>query len=432
MNTRRRLIVAVLASPVALAGCKVRTINDFPVAHADIRFSNLMLGATALDVREGSTIVWTAIPFEAITGSVEFENKEKTFTLVLSGSAPVDLANVKVTLAGEQPYTLFAYGTVEVPNALMVPDTTTNPGGGKFQVRIVDVAGGLPNYDIYITAPTVAVDEQIGPNFANMSPGSASVSLRFDVGIWRIRAALATSKSVVYDSGPVVFGEGANTDFVLYATGAATLPQGMRLDVNEGGTRAQQPSTVSTLKFLNAAVGTGSINAFIDGTKAIDGLAYPGASGYALSTAGSHNVTIEAVITPGATVASLAANLPSARESTVLVYGLPGAVQAVLLLDDNHEPASGLARVRFVNGVSDGKAYDIFVNDTKLVTALPAGTASAYANFSAANYTVTWRDPATGAIALTLADQAFGEARVLSIGIAGTSGQLASFVSTDR
>jgi len=32
MNTRRRLIVAVLASPVALAGCKVRTINEFPDA----------------------------------------------------------------------------------------------------------------------------------------------------------------------------------------------------------------------------------------------------------------------------------------------------------------------------------------------------------------------------------------------------------------
>ncbi|MFI4924990.1 MAG: DUF4397 domain-containing protein [Vicinamibacteria bacterium] len=432
MNTRRRLIAAALASPVLLAGCKVRTINDFPVSHARVRFTNLMLGATGLDVRESDNVVWSAIPFETVTDAVEFENKEKTFTIALSGNPPVDLANVKTTLAGEQPYTFFGYGTIEVPNALMVPDTTTNPGGGKFQVRIVDVAGGLPNYDIYITGPLVPVDEQIGPNFANMSPGSASVSLRFDVGIWRIRAALATSKSVVYDSGPIIFAEGANTDFVLYATGAATLPQGMRLDVNDGGTRAQQPSTVSTVKFLNAATGTGSINAFIDGTKAIDTLPYPGASGYALSTTGSHAITIEPVITPGATVASLAANLPSARESTVLVYGLPGAVQALLLLDDNREPASGLARVRFVNGVSDGKAYDIFVNDTRIVTALPAAAASGYSNFSAGTYTVTWRDPATGAIALTLADQAIGEARVLSVCIAGTSGQLASFVSTDR
>jgi hypothetical protein len=351
---------------------------------------------------------------------------------VLSGTAGRDLANVKVTLAGEQPYTLFAYGTIEVPNALIVPDTTTNPGGGKFQVRLVDVASGLPNYDIYITAPDVAVDEQIGPNFANMSPGSASTSLRFDVGIWRIRAALAQSKVVVYDSGPIVFGEGANTDFVLYAVGAGTLPQGMRLDVNDGGTRAQQPSTIATLKFLNAAVGTGAINTFIDGTKAIEGLAYPGGSGYAQSTAGSHNVTIEAVITPGATIASLAVNLPSSRESTVLVYGLPGAVQAVLLTDDNRQPASGLLRVRFVNGVSDGKAYDVFVNDTKLVSALPAATASAYSNFSAGTYTVTWRDPATGAIAVTLADEAFGEGRVLSAVVAGTTGQLAAFVATDR
>jgi len=431
MNTRRRLIVAVLAAPAALAGCKVRTINDFPVSNAHVRLANLMLGATGLDVREGDTVVWTAVPFEGTTDFVDFENKEKTFTIALSGNPPVDLANVKVTLAGEQPYTLFAYGTIEVPSGIMIPDTTTNPGGGKFQIRVVNVAGGLPAFDIYITAPDVPVDEHIGPNFANMSPGSASVALRFDAGTWRIRAALATSKSVVYDSGPVTFGDNASVDFALYAVGAATLPQGMRLDV-DGSTRVLLPSTVATVKFLNAAIGTGSINAFIDGTKVIDTLPYPGASGYALSTAGTRNITIEPVITPGATVATLAANLPSARESTVLVYGLPGAVQAILLLDDNRQPASGLARVRFVNGVSDGKAYDVFVNDTRIVAALPPATASGYTNFSAGAYTVTWRDPATGQIVVTLADQTLGEGRVLSLVVAGTTGQLAAFVSTDR
>jgi hypothetical protein len=431
MNTRRRLIVAVLSAPVALAGCKVRTINDFPVSHARVRLANLMLGATGLDVREGDTVIWTAVPYEGSTDFVEFENKQKTFTIALSGTPPVDLANVTVTLAGEQPYTLFAYGTVEVPSGIMIPDTTTNPGSGKFQIRVVNVAGGLPSFDIYITAPDVPVDEHIGPNFANMSPGSASVALRFDAGTWRIRAALATSKSVVYDSGPVTFAEGANVDFALYAVGAATLPQGMRLDV-DGSTRVVLASTVATVKFINAAIGTGSINAFIDGTKVIDTLPYPGASGYALSTAGTRNITIEPVITPGATVASLAANLPSARESTVLVYGSPGAVQAILLLDDNRQPAAGLARVRFVNGASDGKAYDVFVNDTRIVTALPAGTASGYTNFSAGTYTVTWRDPATGQIVVTLADQAMGEGRVLTMVVAGTTGQLAAFVTTDR
>jgi hypothetical protein len=431
MNTRRRLIVAVLASPVALAGCKVRTINDFPVSKARVRFASLMLGATALDVREGDAVVWTAIPFEGVTDNVEFENKEKTFALALSGQ-PATIAEVKVTLAGEQPYTLFGFGSVDLPNALIVPDTTTNPGSGKFQVRIVDVAGGLPNFDIYITGPLVPVDDQIGPNFANMGPGSASTSLRFDAGIWRIRAALATSKSIVYDSGPIVFGEGANSDFVLYAIGAAALPQAMRLDVDDGGTRAPAPSTVATVKVLNAAIGTGAISVFIDGNKAVDTLPYPGVSGYALSSAGSRNITIEASSTPGATIASLAAALPSAREVTVLVYGLPGAVQAVLLVDDNREPPPGVARARFVNGVSDGKAYDIYVGETRVATALPAGTASEYATIAAGTYTVTWRDPATGAIAQTLADQSFSEGHVLAVVVAGTSGQLAAFVTTNR
>ena len=74
MNTRRRFIVALAAAPAALAGCKVRTINEFPTSHADVRFANVMIGATGLDVREGDTVVWSAIPFEGFTDYVEFEN----------------------------------------------------------------------------------------------------------------------------------------------------------------------------------------------------------------------------------------------------------------------------------------------------------------------------------------------------------------------
>ncbi len=38
MITRRRLLVSAAAAPLVLAGCKVRTINYFPVNPATVRF----------------------------------------------------------------------------------------------------------------------------------------------------------------------------------------------------------------------------------------------------------------------------------------------------------------------------------------------------------------------------------------------------------
>ena len=67
MNLRRRLVVTALAAPALLAGCKVRTINYFPVVAARVRFANLMLDSGARDVFEGEAEVWSAIGFDGTT-----------------------------------------------------------------------------------------------------------------------------------------------------------------------------------------------------------------------------------------------------------------------------------------------------------------------------------------------------------------------------
>lgn len=431
MNTRRRLLASALAVPVVLAGCKIRTINYFPPANARVRFANLMLGSTGLDVRESETLVWTGIPFEGTTDYIDFVNQETTFKLSFTDTS-TDIANVTIALAGEQPYTLFGYGTTDVPTTVIAPDTSSAAGSGNILLRTIDVGLGLPAIDVYVTAPDIPIDENVSPNFANLNAGSATVALRISSGTYRVRATIASSKSVVYDSDAHVFPDATSSDYVFYAIGAASLPQAYLLDVDGAGTRAIIPSTIAAVKFLNAAAQAGPIDAFVDGTKFIEDLPNPGASGYVFSTAASHLVTIEADSTPGAAIVSLQATFVSAREGSVLVYGLPGAVKAVMFIDDNRVPASGFARVRFVNGSSDAAVYDVFANDSKLVSALAAGTASAYTNFSAGTYTITFRNPATGAIALTAADVEFGDTRVVSVCAAGVAGSLASFLSVDR
>ena len=178
MNLRRRLVVTALAAPALLAGCKVRTINYFPVVAARVRFANLMLDSGALDVFEGEAEVWSAIGFEGTTGFLEFDNNEKTFAVRVP-DATTDLAATKLTLAGEQPYTLVAYGTLPSPQVFLAPDPTTAIGSGNFQIRLIDVSSGSTTVDIYITKPDVAIDDEVGPNFIGITSGSATVSLRF-------------------------------------------------------------------------------------------------------------------------------------------------------------------------------------------------------------------------------------------------------------
>ncbi len=431
MITRRRLLAAAASTPIVLAGCKVRTINYFPPSTAHVRFANLTIDSAGMDVKEGDTTIWSDVAFQESTGYVDFNNEQKTFALFVTGDT-TEIASATVALAGEQSYTLLSYGSTEVTNALLAPDASPNAGNDNFLVRIIDVAAGLPAFDGYFTDPTIPVDSNLSPNFVGMQSGTSTVALRFGVGTYSLRLTISGSQSVVFDSGPIVFGGNVSTDFILYTLGAASLPQVMRLDVQDGGVEAIVPNLISTARVVNGAVQSGAINVTVAGTTIATGLAYAVSSLYTLTSAGSLLVSVEATSTPGAPIATLQANFPSARELSLVVLGLAGAVRILPLVDDNRVPANGQARVRFVNASSDVAAYDVYVGDTKQVAALAAGAAAPYASIAAGTYTVTFRDPATGATALTVANQAFGDSRVLSIYAVGTAGALGSVVNTDR
>lgn len=431
MVTRRRLLAAAASTPIVLAGCKVRTINYFPSTPADVRFVNLTTYSPGIDVRVGDTTLWSGVVFEQDTAFVELDNEQTTFQLFTTALGE-EVANVTLSLAGEQSYTLLSYGTVEFTVALVAPDTSSNPGDGNFLIRVVNVAAGLAPFDIYIADPTVAVDDNLSPNFYNLQSGSSTVAIRLATGTYSVRMTVASTKSVVYDSGPLAFGGGLSTDFVAYAPGSASLPQGMQLDVSGGDTQAILPNRVASARVVNGAVQTGAIDVSIAGESVASALAYATSSTYEFITAGSSLVSVQATSTPGAVIATLQAEFASARESTLVVLGLPGAVRIVALADDNRLPVSGAARVRFVNGSSDTAAYDVYVGDTKLVSALAAGTAAPYLPIVAGTNTVTFRDPGTGAVALTIADQSFSDGAVLSIFAVGIAGALASVVDNDR
>ncbi|CAG1009728.1 hypothetical protein BURK1_03701 [Burkholderiales bacterium] len=430
MNTRRRLLVAAAAAPIVLAGCKVRTINYFPVNPARVRFVNVVFDSVGLDALEGDTAIWSALPFEGSTDFVEFDNNEKTFRVRATGTA-TDLADATLTLAGRQPYSLIAFGALDATGLLLIPDAELT-GSDSIQLRLIDVAFGGNAISLYITAPDVVIDENLSPNLVNIGPASSTVTLRFTPGTYRVRATLYGTTTVIYDSGPIDFPSETSTDIVLYTLGSTVLLQGMLLDVDGAGRRIVAPSRLSALKIVHAAFQAGSIRALDGGTQFATDIAYASATVYTFPTVGPHTLSFEATSVPGAAIASLQKTLESAVDTTVMLVGFPGAVQAIALADENRPPIAGRTRVRFVNASSDDGAYDVYVGDTKQVTALAARTSSAYFSIEAAGYAVTFRDPGTGVVRLTIADQTLGEGRVASIYLIGAAGELSALVTTDR
>ena len=431
MNLRRRLVVTALAAPALLAGCKVRTINYFPVVAARVRFANLMLDSGALDVFEGEAEVWSAIGFEGTTGFLEFDNNEKTFAVRVP-DATTDLAATKLTLAGEQPYTLVAYGTLPSPQVFLAPDPTTAIGSGNFQIRLIDVSSGSTTVDIYITKPDVAIDDEVGPNFIGITSGSATVSLRFAAETLRIRMTPNGSKLVFYDSGAFAFQPDVSYDFLLYSIGSAGLPQGMLLEVNATEAKLPLANTLGGVKLVNGAIDSGETNAFLGDAIVMGNVEYPGYSVYAALAVGTQSFRFESENAAGTTIATLQHAPVSAMDSSILLVGFPGAVQAVAVADDNRITGPGETRVRVVNGVSDTASFDVYVGDTRLAQALAPRAASAYSTIVPVSATVTFRDPGSGTTLLTVDAVPLGEGRTTTVYAVGSAGALKSIVSLDR
>ncbi|MBK7332546.1 MAG: DUF4397 domain-containing protein [Betaproteobacteria bacterium] len=297
---------------------------------------------------------------------------------------------------------------------------------------MINVGLGAPAVDVYVTAPDENLDD-FGPNFGGVGSGQTTIGLRLSPGTYRVRGAISGSKVVIYDSGTVELVENTSINLLFYTLRSASLLQCMFLPVSGSGAGAVvAKNVVSAVKVVNAALNAGTIDGFLDGAQFVDDVAYAVATTYAFQTVGAHTLTFEATSTAGAAIASLQQTLESTSDISVLVVGFPGAVQAIAFADDNIVPLAGKCRVRFVNGSSDNAAYDVYVGDTRLASALAARTASEYVTLVPATYTFTFRDPASGATVLAVADQAIGEGRVATLYLAGAVGQLSSIASTDR
>ena len=426
MRFRRLLLGVLVALPLALAGCKINTINSFNAAPAQVRVANVIPDATVAVSVDG-TPSWGGVGFESVTSYKSFDANEHTFGVRVDGTS-ADIISASFNIAGAQNYTLVPYDTIAFPSMLMLPDVIQDTGNDTASVRFVLVAAGLTYVDIYVTAPTAIIDN-IDPTISYLPFGSAGGYTAFPQGSYRTRITAAGTKVVLYDSGPYTLASHAVTNAIIYTRGSNELVNVMLLDTAGGTVIAD--NTLSKVKALNASPGMANVDLLVDGTDVLPALGFGSPSIYNKIPSASTTFAFQAAATPGAIIAQAAGPIPAATDATILLLGFPGAQTAKIYPDNNLPPPASTARVRFINASPDAPPLDVLVNDLRVISGLKSGDASVYVPLVVGTYTFKFVDPVTGTVSPTLAGVVLNQA-VYTVYAVGADSSMTAIYSIDR
>jgi hypothetical protein len=252
-------------------------------------------------------------------------------------------------------------------------------------------------------------------------------------GTYQVRFTLHNSKQVIYDAGALTFGNGITYAFVPYSNGSGTLVNAALLVMDTAGNGNLANTSLSEFKLVQAAPLTGSVNARVNGTVAFSNVPYQGITSYGIEGTGTQTVTIEAVATPGAVIASAQPPFSPATDTSIVVTGLPGAQTALVFADNNVPGTVGNARMRVVNVAPGLGAVDVLVNFATKVSNLATNAASSYFELPSDTYTINFDLTGTTTVVLSLpsVDLTSGAGRTYTLYLMGTPNALAGILTRD-
>ncbi len=438
MSDRRKFLFSLPAVPMLVSGCKIKTINYFPPHPANVRTLNVLPLLSAIDVTVNGNPAFSNVAYPAATGYQSYDNNRTSFAVFAAGATTSTL-QFDFLLAGDVSYTLVVMGTTDNPSGGMLQEVPVPPSNGQFQLATFNGDITYSSLDVYVNVPGTDIGT-VNPSY-NVGYNSTTRNLALQGGPWQIIVAIPGTKTVLYDSGALQIAGNIATVFLAYSTGSSFLVNAGFLQA--GGAWTITNSLLSRTKVVNAAPGLGAVNQLMNSTTVVTNLAYASASTFPVSTAPDTTTTytvvpasdsmlsFEATSTPGATVASVAAELKPGADQTVFVTGFPGANQAIVLNDINLPPFPGNSRLRFVNTSPDAGAMNVLIDGAPLVSGLAPNTASAYVEMAQATYAISFVSASTGATLLALPEVVPTQNSTTSIFAIGQVGSMTGLVTQD-
>lgn len=383
MIARRDFCALLGLSALGLAGCGGEGVGAAATA-TQLRVINLIPNAQSIIVQlDADPPIVSGLAYQSLTGYINITQGLHEIKVSVDGGATNIIDTTFTFLSGTQ-FTFIAYGPVEAVHSSILLDTVILfPDGGTFAVRVNNVATGSLGLDVYLTPPGVDLTET-APVIAHVVVGSLSafVAVPTPTDTYELRITPTGTKEVIYDAVGVPFGDKSLAQIIVFGTGSAKLVDAAVLNIDTAGTGQVFQNLLSQFKLLNAS-SIPLVNVLVDGVLTLANVPFAGVSSYQKVAAGQHNISVQSSATPGADLLTIFANLPSASDTSIVVSGSPGALQGLVLSDNNLPAAVGRSRVRFVNASPDLVAMDVYVNFVKQFAGIASNSASPYTELTA-------------------------------------------------
>jgi hypothetical protein len=435
-------VIVALVAALLVAGCNTGNgVVTVASTQAQVRVVNLIPNAGApINVTLDDNPLASGLVFESIqpyqtVNAITNENPTRTIRATVE-SAVAQLIITTVAPIGEAQYSYVMFGPIRAPIGNLLDDTFTDPGAGNFNVRAINVAAGIGTVDVYLTAPGEDLN-LVAPSVAGAAYNTFGGFATIPSGLLELRVTPVGSKTVIFDAPPQNFAERGAVDILVYTKGSSRLPNVAVLNIDSTGNGNFLTNLFAQFKVVNASAVTSALNVFFDGVLKLSNIPVTGATGYQQTTASKHTLTVEATATPGATLLTFSPTLASAMDSSILLEGPAGALQAIMLADNNLPPGPGNAKVRVVNASPDVAAMDVFVNFSKQISGLPQNSGTNVLELTADSVTGTtfqfsFNVAGTSQTLLTLPSVTLIGTRNYTIYLVGPGSALAAGITQDN
>ena len=438
MNVRRAVCVllCLCAVAVVLPGCNTGNGVGATAILTRVRVVNLIPNAAGITLTlDTNAPVVTGLGFQQLTQYLNIDPGTHEFKVSVDGGATT-LISSSLGVAAGNDYTFIVFGPVEAANTVLDLDTKLPiPNGGFFSLRLIDLAAVAGAIDLYLT-PLGADISATAPAIANASYGGTTVFVPVTAGNLQLRVTPNGTKEVIFDSGTTLsFSDKTLVEAVAFGKGSGKLVNVAILNLDQDGTGQVVDNLLAEFKLTNAS-SVGPLNVFVDGVLTLANVPFAGVSNYEKVIAGSPTISIQSAATPGANLLTLMPSLAPATDTSIVVSGPAGALQALVLTDNNLPSAAGHARVRFVNASSDLASADVYVNFVKLFSAVTSNSASPYAELAADTtgtaYEFDFNIAGTTTLALMLPNVLIAPGKTYTVYVVGQGAALQGVVVGDN
>jgi hypothetical protein len=368
----------------------------------EMRALHAVIDAEALDVLVTDDAKFSAIPLTTTTAFTNFDSGSLDVKIRSSTNQAI-LAERTLSLNSGAVNTLALYGKRGNMGLLLLPEGVSSPSSGKFRVRAVGFSLDSGPVDLYLTTGSV---NDTTPAISGVTLGTATAYSEFTPGSFNFYITTSGTKELLFSSTAQNLTAGQSITFGVFPSAGGKLVNGVMLVEGDGGAGTYLANPSSRMKVMNAIADSTPLNFKVDGTTLLASVPFGGSSSYVTLAQGNHALQLEASNVPGSIIATKTQAFDAARDYTVMSVDTFAAPRLISFADDNTFPASGYAKVRFINALPSAPGADVLVNFASQASGLTYGSASTtYSQFIAAlNYTIQFSTPGGVTVIATLSN----------------------------